>query len=354
MSFLHPNRPEPAMPMMESLTPRAAIPGGTFEVRGTNLLVETAEGPQMPVAHFGGTAAEVLMVRAGRARVRVPEGAIASELTLRAAGEALHATGIYANIGVPMADNLHMVANPCVDRGGNLYAMVSGSRGQRVPVSIYRIQRDLQIRPFVRDLMNISALAMGPDDCLYASSRSEGLVYRISPSGSIATFAEGMGVATGIAFDREGNLFVGDRSGTIFKISPSQEIFVFATLEPSVAAYHLCFHPDGRLLVAAPNTGSYQDLMAIDRDGNASVYFRGLGRPQGMAFDEAGTLYIAASLGGQRGIIRIEERGAAEVFVSGNDLVGLCFLEDGCVALAAAQTVYHLDVGVNGLALLRG
>ena len=55
-----------------------------------------------------------------------------------------------------------------------------------------------------------------------------------------------MGIATGIAFDREENLYVGDRSGTIFKISPSREIFVFATLEPSLAAYHLAFHPERR------------------------------------------------------------------------------------------------------------
>ena len=52
-------------------------------------------------------------------------------------------------------------------------------------------------------------------------------------------YAEGMGVATGAAFDSEGNLFVGDRSGTIFKINLQRQIFVHATLEPSVSAYHL-------------------------------------------------------------------------------------------------------------------
>ena len=48
-----------------------------------------------------------------------------------------------------------------------------------------------------------------------------------------------MGVATGLAFDPNGNLYVGDRSGTIFKIAPDREIYVYATLEPSVSAYHL-------------------------------------------------------------------------------------------------------------------
>ena len=53
---------------------------------------------------------------------------------------------------------------------------------------------------------------------MYVSSRHDGAVYRVSPNGTMTTYAEGMGVATGIAFDRNQNLYVGDRSGTIFKI----------------------------------------------------------------------------------------------------------------------------------------
>ncbi|MDE1155580.1 MAG: gluconolaconase [Acidobacteriaceae bacterium] len=358
MSFLHPSRTESreaqALPQINLLTPQAAIPGGTFEVLGSHLVLQTNDGPQMPHASFGNLPATLNFVRPTRAIVQVPEGAISSDLTLKfdeqdpdSASNAL-----YANIGVPMAEDLHLVSNPCIDGEGNLYAMVSGSRGQRVSISIYRIERDLQIRPFVRDLLNISALAVGPDGNLYASSRAEGVVFRITPSGSITTFAEGMGTATGLAFDRTGNLFVGDRSGTLFKISPSGEIFVFATLEPSVAAYHLCFREDGVLLVTAPTTSSQQVIHAIDPDGNAGVFYTGLGRPQGMAFDEHGNLYVSASLHGQRGIVRISPDKEAELIVSGNDLVGLCFLEDGCVALASSNTLFHVDLGINGRSLL--
>jgi hypothetical protein len=49
-------------------------------------------------------------------------------------------------------------------------------------------------------------------------------------------------------------IYVGDHGGTIFKISPGREIFVFATLEPSVAAYHLAFHPSGELYATGPTT----------------------------------------------------------------------------------------------------
>src|SRR6202012_4528536 len=128
-----------------------------------------------------------------------------------------------------------------------------------------------------------------------------------------------MGIATGIAFDPIGNLYVGDRSGTIFKISPDREIFVFATLEPSIAAYHLAFSPAGELFVTGPTTSSYDRFYRISPAGEVSVFFRGLGRPQGLAFDRAGNLYVAASLGGKRGIVRITPQAEAEVVLGGSN-----------------------------------
>src|SRR5258708_14300174 len=107
----------------------------------------------------------------------------------------------------------------------------------------------------------------------------------MTPDGRAGHWIEGMGIATGIVFDQNGNLYVGDRSGPVFKISPSREIFVFATLEPSVAAYHLAFHPSGDLFVAGPTTSSFDRIHRITQGGEVSVFFRGLGRPQGIALD---------------------------------------------------------------------
>ncbi len=355
MSLLHTTRSE--APHLLGLQPRAALPGGSLEITGTHLIAKSGgHAPQLPIALLGEAEAAVELLRSNRMQVRVPEGAIASDLTLRYGRETSNA--LRANIAVSMAEDLHMVSNPAVDRDGNVYAMISGPRGTRVPVSVVRLTRDLQMRPFVRDLLNISALAIGPDGYLYASSRAEGAVYRISPEGAVSTFAEGMGIATGLAFDSKGNLFVGDRSGTIFKLGPhgkhnAAEIFVFATLEPSVAAYHLAFRNDGTLLVTAPTTSSHQPIYAIDPDGETTLFHTGLGRPQGLALDVDDHVYVAASLNGRRGIIRITSDGKhAELLVSGNDLVGLCFLEDGCAALATGSTVFHVDLGITGRALV--
>lgn len=201
MSFFHPTRA--ASPHLDSIRPEAALPGGSLEVLGQHLGATV-----LPQAFFGETEGALEVLRPNRVQVRVPEGVLLHELTLRY-GE-VSTNIVHANVATPLAEDLHMVSNPAVDADDNLFAMVSGPRGTRVPVAIYRITPDLQIRPFVRDLLNVSALAFGPDGYLYASSRAEGTVYRISPEGAVSTFAEGMGIATGLAFDKQGNLYVGD------------------------------------------------------------------------------------------------------------------------------------------------
>jgi hypothetical protein len=336
-------------PHLHRVSPPAAMPGGEVDLHGDHL---DPNGAKLPHATLGDASAPVLLSRPNRATIQIPGSSIPGDLIFHRNGHASNPLPL--RVAVPMAENLHPVANPAVDADNNVYATVSGSRGQAVPVSIFQIQRDFQIRPFVRDLLNATGLAFDSEGYLYASSRAEGTVYRISPEGAISTYAEGMGIATGIAFDRDGNLFVGDRSGTIFKIGrgdvhgSSGEIFVFATLEPSIAAYHLAFNDAGTLFVTGPTTSSNQAIHAIDRDGNATVFYQGLGRAQGMAFDVNDNLYVAASLHGQRGIIRLDSHREATLAISGNNLVGLAFLEDGCAALATRDALYHVALDIEG------
>jgi hypothetical protein len=352
-SFLTSDKPDAPAPHLDSVSPIAAMPGGEIDVYGQHL---EPNGAHMPRATIGDISAPVVLSRPTRATIRVPEGTISGDLVLHRS--ATGSNPLTLRVAVPMAENLHPVANPAVDAEGNVYATVSGARGQAVPVSIFQIQRDFQVRPFVRDLLNATGLAFDSNGYLYASSRAEGTVYRISPEGAVSTYAEGMGIATGIAFDRFGNLFVGDRSGTIFKISRansdgvSGEIFVYATLEPSIAAYHLAFNSEGTLFVTGPTTSSNQSIHAIDRDGNTTVFYQGLGRAQGMAFDVDDNLYVAASLRGQRGIVRITPRHEASLVVSGNNLVGLAFLEDGNATLATREALYHVSLDIEGRKLI--
>jgi sugar lactone lactonase YvrE len=85
--------------------------------------------------------------------------------------------------------------------------------------------------------------------------------------------------------------------------------------------------------------------MRVDTDGEVSVFFRGLGRPQGLTFDDDGNLLVAASLRGRRGIVRITPDGmAAEIFIAGMNVVGLAFNETGDLAITSTDSIYSLTL----------
>jgi sugar lactone lactonase YvrE len=326
-------------PQISDVSPPAAIPGGEFRIRGKGLA-----GAERPTARFGELAAPVVIGSDSLVIVRVPEGVSRGELVLGKDED----TAWTCDIGIQIAEGLHPVSNPAIDKLGNIYTTFSGSAGQKTAVAIYKIDTSLTPKPLVTEMMNATGLALDSEGALYVSSRHDGMVYQVSPSGNTSTYVEGMGVATGIAFDRDDNLFVGDRSGTVFKISRQRQIYVFATLEPSIAAYHVAFGPDGYLYVSGPTTSSFDAVHRIDKDGHVETFYRGLGRPQGMAFDVHGNLYVASSLGGRRGVVRISPERKAELFLSGPAIVGLAFSSSKALIVATNNSLFKVDARIEG------
>jgi len=335
-----------ATPRIDDVTPAAALPGGDVDLTGANL------GPTngtSPTVFVDGSPAHLVLSRSNHLAFKVPDLAGTGMVEVRTASSISNA--IPLRVARELNDGLHPVTSPAVSRSGMVYATISGPRGKATPVSVVRISPDGRGTPFVTGILNATGLAFNPEGDLFVTSRAEGTVYRVDPAGEFTQYAEGMGVATGAAFDREGNLFVGDRSGTVFKINSERKIFVHATLEPSVSAYHLAVNRKGTLFVTGPTLSSNDAVWAIEPNGDTRVFYRGLGRPQGLAVARDGSLYVAASLHGRRGVVRITAAGEAKLVLSGTNIVGIAFSPLGSVVLATNQAVYDVDLGVEGQSL---
>ena len=332
-------------PRIDDVVPLAALPKGEVELHGENL-GPTPNGP--PVVVLGTHHAMVLMSRPGRLALRVPDNATTGLVEVRTPGGV--SNGANLKIARELSSGLHPVTSPAVSRSGMIYATISGQRGKQTPVSVVRVSPDGRGTPFVTGILNATGLAFSPEGDLFVTSRAEGNVYRIDGAGESTLYSEGMGVATGAVFDAQGNLFVGDRSGTIFKIDPQRKIFVYATLEPSVSAYHLAVDKDGTLYVTGPTLSSNDAIWAINTHGEARAWYRGLGRPQGLALASDGDIYVTASLHGRRGLVRVTPSGEASLVVSAPNLVGVAFSPLGTTILADGDAVYDVELGVEGMA----
>jgi sugar lactone lactonase YvrE len=341
-----PGSPALPPPRVDDVIPAAALPFADVELIGVALGPDSF-GP--PVVLVDGEPAHILMSRPTRLAFRVPGSASTGLIEVRTPAGAANAA--YLRVARQLNDGLHPVTSPAVSRSGMIYATISGARGKQTPVSVVRVSPDGRGTPFVTGILNATGLAFNPDGDLFVTSRAEGNVYRVDTAGEFSVYAEGMGVATGCAFDREGNLFVGDRSGTIFKINPQRQIFVHATLEPSVAAYHLAVDAAGTVYVTAPSLSSNEAIWAIEPHGDTRVWFRGLGRPQGLAISRDGDIYLAACLHGRHGLVRVTPKGEASLVLTGSNLVGVAFSPNGSAVLATNDAVYDVDLGVEGLSL---
>jgi sugar lactone lactonase YvrE len=321
---------------ISAVRPLWAVEGGRVTIEGSGLPVE----PALPRVTIGGTPARLTSASSTELTALVPAGLDGGHTSIRideVAGETA-----YVEIGAPLATGLHQVDSPAIDATGNVYVTFSGSRGQQGPVAIFVVRPDGSREPFVSDLANPTSLAFSPDGILHVSSRFDGSVHKIDEAGNVTAVATDLGVACGIAFSEDGTLFVGDRSGSILRVRDGRAT-MFASIPPSVAAFHLAFGPDRWLYVTAPTLGARDCVYRISPDGLVEVFHDGFGRPQGLAFDDHGDLYVVDAIAGASGLYRVsmDRPAEAEQLVSGGSLIGIAFDPNGGFVLASSDTVYR-------------
>ena len=213
----------PAMDPRQSVTsvePAAGIPGGEVRVRLSGVTAASLKDVEV---QFGGASAHLVSVNTTRALALVPDlnaDDPADVCVIVSGADASNERGVQFKVGKRVAQDLHPVANPAFDPGdGSLFVTRSGSRGEHVPVSIFRIDRDGVLEDFSGEVTNPTGIAFDRTGRMFVTSRFDGTVYRLTREGPVVAFAADLGIATGVAFNREGEMFVGDRSGTIYRIN---------------------------------------------------------------------------------------------------------------------------------------
>ena len=328
-----------------SVRPLWAIEGGRVILDGEGFPVEGG----VPHVRLGASQARLSAASPSSLTIIVPDGLEGGSTAVRV--DELPGETAFVEIGAPLVSGVHHVDSPAYDRHGNLYVTFSGSRGQQAPVAIFVVRPDGTREPFVTDLPNPTSLAFDRDGRLYVSSRFDGSVYRVEPDGKASLYATDLGVACGLAFGPDGMLYVGDRSGSILRVEEDARARQFATLPPSIAAFHLAFGPDDHLYATAPTLDTNDGVYRISPDGRVSEWAQGFGRPQGLAFDASGNLFVIDALAGSSALyrLRLDAPNHPDLLLSGGPLIGLAFDPHGGIALASSETVYRLSVPLRGL-----
>ena len=322
-------------PVISAVEPSTGVEGGTIVIFGTGFL----SGGIPALVFLGETEVRPLILTNTRLVLPIPPDARSGPITLMIDSQRISSS---FTIGEKVAADLHPVANPVIDTEGAIYTTISGRRGQKIDVPLVRITPAGIVEPLPGSPINPTGLALHPDGSLFISSRYEGSVYRLHPTGDMEVIARDLGIATGLCLDEAGVLYIGDRTGTVYRLPPGGRPEPFASLPASVAAFHLALGPGGHLFATTPTLSNEDVIYRINRFGDAEPYWGPLERPQGLAFDRQGHLWVAAGIRGQRGIYRFERPEPPRLTVTGANLVGLAFGPEQHLILASTAAIFRV------------
>ena len=177
----------------------------------------------------------------------------------------------------------------------------------------------------------------------FISCRNDGTVRRVTGPGRTEIFADGLGIATGIAFNPGGDPLRRRPGGGIYAVESRGSVRRFAKLPPSVAAYHLAFGPDDHLYVTAPTLSNDDPIFRISLGGAVSVaWSTWRGRRGWPSTPRRDALPCGRHPRRRARDLPHRQDGSASLAVTGENLVGLAFDPRGRMVIASTNTIYRL------------
>ncbi len=317
--------------------PKIAITGGKvyLDVRGFS--GELYLGSEL---YVGGKKTRIIACRRDKIIFEIPEDIQGESIYLKVGNKL--SNKIRFNFGKRIATNLKNFLNPEIDKDNWVYAVIGYDREEISIGIVVKLSLEGKIKYLNIEVRDTVGITLGPDGYLYLSDQDEGKVFKVNKSGKIVKVYDELGEPTSIVFDREGNCYVGDKSGYIYKIDIYGKSKILSELIPSPYAYNMVIGPDNNLYLTAPSFTNEDPIYRILKNGEVEVFFNGFLKPQGLNFDRYGNLWVSGVYEGKEGIFLFDRRLHPNWIISGSQITGLNFTKNNDLIVATIKSLFYI------------
>src|SRR5687768_6717926 len=135
-----------AQPVIEKVDPGAGVEGGEIIITCTGFEPPSWRGVQIS---FDAVTSRLESASSERVVAPVPAG-VSGKVGLRIVQGEESSEAVDFYVAEKIADGVHPVANPAFDPdNGTIYTTLSGTRGQKVPISVYKITPEGNMQAFL-------------------------------------------------------------------------------------------------------------------------------------------------------------------------------------------------------------
>lgn len=191
-------------------------------------------------------------------------------------------------IPVRLSENHVFGASPVSDAQGQIFFIDLQELQKNQQSVIYKYSfAENKLVPYISGIPAPTSLAYF-EGVIFVTSMVERKLYRCLAAGEYEVFAQGLGSAFGIAINSMGEIFVGDQTGSLFKLDSTGKASFYASLPETFKGYHFTFSPDDELYISMPSNVGKNYIFKFGKDKKLENVLETMNILGGIAFSPDG------------------------------------------------------------------
>ncbi|HCL55717.1 MAG TPA: hypothetical protein DHW82_01740 [Spirochaetia bacterium] len=243
-------------------------------------------------------------------------------------------------IPIKICSNHILGSSPVCDIYGNIYFVDLRELQENQQSIIYKYLIDeKKLIPYIIGIPAPTSLSYF-EGVLYITSMVDRKLYRCVAQGEYEVMAQGLGSVFGTAVNSLGEIFVGDQTGSVFKVDSTGKAAFFTSIPESFKGYHFVFSKDDDLFISIPSNVGKNSIYRVTREQSVKPYLETMNILGGIAINPKGEFFWVENTREDGAVFKIDPEGHVRKILSASFILGLTFSSNGDLVVTDLHNIY--------------